>query len=74
MAEVVLSFVIFWFNLLIWSQSVILCECRSKKHFEKVHEANEFEMTIKTKKTTTQDQVTLNIFSFLLGQSDPLGY
>ena len=38
------------------------------------HEVNEFEMTIKTKKTTTQDQVTLNIFSFLLGQSDPLGY
>ena len=32
------------------------------------------EMTIKTKKTTAQDQVKLNSFSFLLGQSDPLGY
>ena len=50
-AEAVLLFVNFWFNLLIWSQSVILCESRSKKHFEKVHEVNVFEMTIKTKMT-----------------------
>ena len=32
------------------------------------------EMTIKTKKMTTQDQVTVKFFSFLPGQSDPLGY
>ena len=32
------------------------------------------DLTIKTKKTMTQDQVKLNIFPFLLGQSDPSGY
>ena len=32
------------------------------------------EMTIKKKTTTAQDQVTLNMLSFLLGQLDPLGY
>ena len=31
-------------------------------------------MTIKTDKMMTQDQVTLNILSFLLGQSDHLDY
>ena len=39
------------------------------------HEVNENnEMTIKTKKKMTLDQVTLNIFSFLHGQSERLGY
>jgi len=41
-------------------------------YFLKMMENNE--ITIKMKKTTTQDQVKLNILSFLLGQSDPLGH
>ena len=75
-AEAVLSFDIFWFNLLIWSQSFgVRVEARRNYGWNyELYEVNEFEMTIKTKKTTTQDQVTLNIVSFLLGQSDPLGY
>ena len=37
-------------------------------HYLKIMKNND--MTIETKKTTTQDQVKLNIFSFLLG---PIG-
>ena len=67
------------FNLLIWSQSV--CELNQEvllitygwnREYLKIMRNNE--MAIKAKKMTTQDQVILNIFSFLLGQSDPLGY
>ena len=41
-------------------------------HYLKIVKNNE--VRIKTKKTTTQDQVKLNSFSVLLGKSDHLGY
>ena len=54
------------------NQEVLLITYEWNREYLKIMRNNE--MTIKAKKMTTQDQEILNIFSFLLGQSDPLGY